>query len=507
MTKTPCEANTFQQPKSVPIRVKLKIRHKLFSTLLLTSLVVAAVLFLFLQWNFDRGFINYVNKQEIKELDLLAELLSKEYGSHGNWLFMVDNYELWIQLHSIITGESLPFPLSQKRRGKQLGSPPSHNGPKPHHREVEHPPPKGGSFLGPRILLVNVEKEKIIGEPIQDSKNITFRPIVYKTETVGYLGVVPVEELSEAGDLLFVEQQTVSFAVVTAVMVIFSFLVSFLVTSHLIRPINELIEGTRKLIGGWFSTRIPVTTRDELGTLSEHFNNLANTLEENEKARQLWVADISHELRTPLAILLGEVEAMQDGIQKTDAQSLAGLHGEILHMGRLVNDLYELSMTDIGALNYKKINVDICQTLMETVDLFEQRYLKKGLQLSVVPQNLPPVTLLADPDRMQQLFTNVLENSLRYTSSPGEVEIRVSMTAETISFQIMDSEPGISPVQLPRIFDRLFRADASRNRKSGGAGLGMSICKNIIEAHQGYIDAADSPLGGLQITIRLPRAT
>ena len=469
--------------------------------------MVAAVLFLFLQWNFDRGFLNYVNKQEKKELNLLAELLSKEFGIHGDWLFMVNNHELWIQLHSVIEGNATPFYPSQQRQEIHPGGPPFDDDLPPRHRKVQPPPPASGSFLGPRTLLLNVNKEKIIGGPIQKNKNIRFHPIIYQTKTVGYLGVVPVEELSEAGDLLFVEEQTLSFAVVTAVMVIFSFLVSFLVTSHLIRPINELIEGTRKLIGGWFSTRIPVTTRDELGILSEHFNNLANTLEENEKARQVWVADISHELRTPLAILQGEVEAMQDGIQKTDAQSLAALHGEILHMGRLVNDLHELSMTDTGALNYKKINVDVCQILLETVDLFEQRYLKKGLHLSVVPPKLPGITLLADPDRLQQLFTNILENSLRYTSSPGKVEIHVARTAETLSLQFMDSEPGLLPHQFPRLFERLFRAEASRNRKSGGAGLGMSICKNIVEAHQGYIDAENSPLGGLQITIKLPRTT
>lgn len=494
--------------------MKLKIRHKLFSTLLLTSLVVAAVLFLFLQWNFDRGFLNYVKKQETKKIDLLAAMLSKEYGTHGDWLFMVNNYELWIQLHSIIADTPRPFDLSQQGRKNRPGGPPFHDKHLHPPQGLEpppdiKPPPKGDSFIGPRLLLLNIDKQKIIGGIglIQDTKKMAFHPINYQAKTVGYLGVIPVEELSEAGDLLFVEEQTLSFAMVTAVMVIFSFLVSFLVTSHLLRPINELIEGTRKLIAGWFSTRIPITTSDELGTLSEHFNNLANALEENEKARQLWVADISHELRTPLAILQGEVEAMQDGIQKTDAQSLAALHGEILHLGRLVNDLYELSMTDIGALNYKKINVDICHILMETVDLFEQRYVKEGIDLHVLPLKLPVITLIADPDRLQQLFTNVLENSLRYTSSPGKVEIHVACTAESISFKFMDSEPGLLPEQLPHLFDRLFRADASRNRKSGGAGLGMAICKNIVEAHQGHISAKNSPLGGLQLTIRLPRTT
>lgn len=488
--------------------MKLKIRYKLFSTLLLTSVVVSSVLFLFLQWNFDRGFLNYVNRQETKELAHLTKLLSEQFGENDNWLFMVDNHKLWIQLHSIIEGKQNPFVFHRQRRENRADAPPFHDKSQAPLQYFEPPPPpKGASLLGPRLILLNADKQKIIGGPIQDKKNITLYPISYKNSTVGYLGVVPVQELSEAGDLLFVEQQKWSFAVVTAVMVIFSFLVSFLVTSHLIRPINELIEGTRKLIEGWLSTRIPITTRDELGTLSEHFNNLANTLEENEKARQIWVADISHELRTPLAILQGEVEAMQDGIQKTDAQSLAGLHGEILHMGRLVNDLYELSMTDIGALNYKKTNIDLCQLLMEIVDLFEPRFLKKGITLTMVPQEPPAVKLMADPDRMQQLFTNVLENSLRYTFPPGKIEIHVTWTPETISFQFMDSKPGLLPEQLPHVFDRLFRAETSRNRKTGGAGLGMAICKNIIEAHQGQVLAEDSPFGGLQITIILPRTT
>lgn len=482
--------------------VNLKIKYKLFFALFLTSLMVAIALVYFLQWNFDRGFLNYVNNQELEQLDLLQKRLIGLYADQGDWSFMVENHELWQQLH----GE-----IRYSHRGKGLNDlasafppPPLHGKPRPPQASQMPPPPGGPDRIGPRLMLLDNDKQKIIGGLPARDKRMALHPMHYQSRVIGYLGVIPVKELSDAGDLLFVEQQTVSFILVTGVMILLSLLVSLSITSHLLRPINALIEGTRKLISGWFTTRIPVTTGDELGTLSAHFNNLALTLEENEKARQQWVADISHELRTPLAILQGEVEAMQDGIEATDAQSLESLHSEILHLGRLVNDLYELSMTDIGALNYKKIAVDPIAILMETYELFEQRFHKQGLSVRYLgEENGAPI--LADPDRLQQLFTNVLENSLRYTSSPGEVEVHAGATNEAIHLTFMDSGPGVTADQLPRVFDRLFRAEKSRSREKGGAGLGMAICKNIVEAHLGIIQADHSPLGGLKVTITLPR--
>ena len=250
-----------------------------------------------------------------------------------------------------------------------------------------------------------------------------------------------------------------------------------------------------------FKTRIPVAVGDEMGLLSDDFNILAMTLEKTEKNRQLWVADISHELRTPLAVLRGELEALQDGIRQPEPETITALHGEVMHLARMVNDLYELSMSDIGALNYKMVEVNPAGILAGTLELFEQRLNQKGFELITDLSVGQPCSLLADPDRLQQLFTNVLENSLRYTDLPGKIKVQVEIDKEQVSIDFQDSSPGVSPEQLPKIFDRLYRVEGSRNRGTGGAGLGLAICKNIVNAHQGSIEADSSPLGAVEFQL------
>lgn len=471
--------------------VKLRIRHKLFLTLLLTSTVTAGGLFLLLQWSFDRGFLNYVKGQEISQLDQLAAQLISYYEKQGDWEFIVRNHPLWRHIHMATFAHSAggrPGPPTEERL----------------HQPDFFPPPIDPRVLGPRIILYDANKQKIIGGPEQFTNQIPLRPISYQNDVIGYLGLIPVTELSNAGDLLFVEQQTEDFGLVLLAMIGVSMLLTFPVTIHILRPIKELAGGTRKLIGGQFKTRIPVSTGDELGQLSEDFNIMAMTLEKNETARKQWVADISHELRTPLAVLRGDVEALQDGIRKPGPETFDPLHSEIIHLERLVNDLYELSMSDIGALTYKKIEVDPVGILEETVELFENRFSEKGLTLRMeLPTDLSRF-LLGDPDRLQQLFTNLLENSLRYTDPPGGLEVSTELDKDHILLRFQDSPPGVKSEQMEKIFDRLFRVDPSRKRGKAGAGLGLTICKNIVEAHQGSILAQHSPQGGLEFSIKFP---
>ncbi len=476
--------------------MKLRIRDKLFLTLLLTSTVIAAGLFLFLQWSFDRGFLNYVKDQEMAQLDLLAEKLTTYYAGHDNWHFLDDNHFLWFKIHSeVFWSPDRPEPRLRPQKHRPFPDP---EGPPP---DIDRPDIES---LRGRIILYDADKQKVVGGLYGDKTDLKLRPITYNKKIVGYLGLLPVTEISASGDLRFVQEQTKTFALVTLLMVAVSLLLSFPVTIHLLRPIRQLTEGTLNLIGGKFTTRIPVTTGDELGQLSEHFNILATTLEKNEKSRQQWVADISHELRTPLAVLRGEVEAIQDGVRKLTPETLEPLHGEIMHLQRLVNDLYELSMSDIGALAYKRIAVNPVGILAGTLELFEQRFSTKGITLSADLPDKFPDSLLGDPDRLHQLFTNVLENSLRYTDAPGSINIRIENDHTMVAIVFEDSSPGVNEMQLTKLFEKLYRADPSRSREGNGAGLGLAICQNIVEAHLGKITAYASPFGGLGIRIELP---
>ena len=501
-------------------QMKTGIKHKLFLTLLFTSALVAVGIYAFMQWSFDRGFLSYVNSQELARLDLLAERLTSGYAEYGSWQFLKQNRALWRRMHNDLnlpgSRNFSPGPAKQRQPSPQRdefyrsgaertgGGPAGQVMPNPPEERRPPPPPDDLGGFGPRVVLFDANQQKIIGGPPGAESHLQLRPFRFQNEIIGFLGLIPAKELSDAGDLIFAEQQSQSFALVALAMVAVSLLVSFPLTGHLLRPIKALAEGTRKLNAGQFSTRIPVKTRDELGQLSDDFNTLAITLEKNEQARQQWVADISHELRTPLAVLRGEIEALQDGVRQPDPQTLEALHGEALHLGRLVDDLYELSMSDIGALTYRKVMADPVGLLEGTLELYQPRFIQRGLQLSAeLPKASSPV-LLADPDRLQQLFNNLLENSLRYTDPPGGLEIRAETGKQSVCFHFQDSAPGVLSEHLPRLFDRLYRVDESRARAKGGAGLGMAICKNIVEAHRGKIDAASSPQGGLWVRIELP---
>ena len=470
--------------------MKLRIRHKLFLSTLLASTIMAGGLFFFLQWSFDRGFIRYVNNQELAQLNAMADKLPEYYSLEHGWNELRHNHRLWIHIQRDIFFNIIRESIDKEHFAGPPRQPP--------------PSPMGPDRLGKRIVLLDAAKQRVIGGPPELMPELTTIPIVSEKTTIGYLGLLPVSKISAAGDLLFIQQQKESFALVALMMLGISILLTFPVTVHLLRPINHLSEGTRKLIGGKFVTRIPVTSGDELGQLSERFNILAMTLEKNEKARQRWIADISHELRTPLAVLRGEMEALLDGVRKTGPETLEPLHGEVLHMQRLVNDLYELSMSDIGALTYRKVPVAPLGILDGTVELLEKRYAEKGLELRFELPEGTPRSLLGDPDRLQQLFTNLLENSLRYTDSPGMLEILTAESEEGITISFQDTAPGVTTDQLPLLFDRLYRTDPSRHRANMGAGLGLAICTNIVEAHQGKISSYASPHGGLGIKIELP---
>lgn len=469
----------------------LKIKHKLFTTLLLTSCVIAFSMFWFMQWSFDRGLLSYVNQQELRQLELLAQRLTSEYARNGNWQFINDNERLWMHLHNEI--------FAQSHRGEQTKA--------QRHITPEGkmpPPPVHHVGIGPRIVLFDANQKKLVGGPHKERNHKNLEPLTYQGTTIGYLSLTPAQELSDTRDLLFVQQQTKSFALIAVSIVTLSLLLSWPIANNLLRPIKALTTGARKLTSGYFDTRIPITTGDELGQLSADFNQLATTLEENKKVRQQWVADISHELRTPIAVLRGDIEALQDGIRQPDQQNLELLHSETMHLGRLIGDLYELSMSDIGALSYKKINVDPIGILISAAEQFKPRFEERNLSLTTKLPAEKKFSLSADPDRLQQLFCNILENSLRYTNGPGRLNIHCSQHENLLSLYFEDSAPTVDQELLPKLFERFFRGESSRNRASGGAGLGLSICHNIVKAHNGQITANRSKIGGLCISITLP---
>jgi two-component system sensor histidine kinase BaeS len=215
------------------------------------------------------------------------------------------------------------------------------------------------------------------------------------------------------------------------------------------------------------------------------------------------MADVSHELRTPLTVLRGELEAYEDGVRLLTPESVTSLQTEVTTLSKLVNDLYELSLADIGALAYRMADVDIAAVLRLRLRGFHERLAERSIR---VESDIHEAELIvnADATRIQQLFSNLMENSIRYTNAGGRWRVACHREDTRVLIDLQDSEPGVPAELLTRLFERFYRVDASRNRQSGGAGLGLAICKSIVEAHGGTITARESPLGGLWIRVALP---
>ena len=487
----------------------LSIRTKLFIAIFLACLLIAGGLAGILQYSLKRNFLDYLNEQESRSLLQLEARLVEVYESRGDWTELERNSRLWTFILDSAVRSSF-FPVNgddaEGADPQLLASPPGS------YREPSgRPPPPPRSHIAQRmerfisrIVLLDAQRAIVKGNIRLDVPQ-DLHELKSKGKTIGYLGMHRRQRLTEKVDVDFADRlQRTLWMVVLLLALPMAGLLSFLLARHLGRPIQALRRGTRQLTDGNYASRMQPAGRDELGLLTCDFNQLAERLQQNEASRKQWIADIAHELRTPLAILRGEIEALQDGINQPDASTLASLHQEVSHLQRLVSDLYDLSMSDSGALSYRKESLDLIAVLQETLALHSTSLDEQQLSVDVKGLNQQPVLIQGDSQRLQQLFKNLLENSLRYTDKPGQLHISTQLKAGWVDILFEDSSPGVPEDALPRLFERLYRVESSRNRATGGAGIGLSICRNIVEAHGGSISAAHSALGGLEIRVHLP---
>jgi two-component system, OmpR family, sensor histidine kinase BaeS len=365
--------------------------------------------------------------------------------------------------------------------------------------------------LGRRIRLLDGEGLLVAG-PRNPAPNAQAFILEYNGQTVGQLTVNRIAFLQGEYELAFQAAQKRTVFVTALVLLVFSALMAWGVGRHFLSPINRLAKGTQDLAGGKLGLQIASKRKDELGELVGLFNQLSSSLEASKSARDQWVADIAHELRTPLGIMRGEIEALQDGTRKVTETALSSLFEEVAYLSRLVNDLYELSLSDAGGLKYQFRPCSLTEIVQSVVESFRATAEKEDLHIEFENSLDPTILMPLDEDRIAQLVSNLLTNSCRYTEKPGKVVVRLSSSLElnpTVAsdmtqLTVSDSSPGVSDEHIPRLFDRLFRVEASRNRATGGAGIGLAICKNIAEAHGGTISAAPSEYGGLTINVILP---
>jgi signal transduction histidine kinase len=279
-------------------------------------------------------------------------------------------------------------------------------------------------------------------------------------------------------------------------------LLSYLMTKRVLRPLTQMTQISRELAQGKFGNRVKVVSGDEVGQLGSAFNQMADNLEHIEALRKRMVADLAHELRTPLTNLRGYFEGLGDAVVPPSQSTFKMLEAETLRLVDLVDSLQQLSKADAAEAFLKRQRIQLNSFFDQLLPLFEPRFQAKSIQLEVKiePQDL----LLADQDKLLQAFRNLLENALRYTPENGRVLIEASQNSKATAISISNSGPGIAAEDLPYIFERFFRGDRSRSREQGGAGIGLAIVKQLIEAHGGRVEAQSSA-GKTRMQVFLPR--
>ncbi|MEO0367858.1 MAG: ATP-binding protein [Pseudomonadota bacterium] len=484
------------------------ISLQLFASFLALTLIVLGVTLGLARWSFEAGFLNYINTLEKRRLTDIAEQLEAVYAENdGSW-----GVDVEVEFQRILL-EFRPRGHGRNKGGRP--PPPDQRGLPPHLNDRKPPPHperrRSARFSGlisdlpPTRLLDPGGARLASNRSFTDDPELVSVPILFQDETVAVLESAVKRRVRTPEESEFSKQQWQTSAVIAVICLLLAGGVSWFLASGWLRSVRQVQVGISNLAAGEYGNQQSPLRADEFGELVEKLNRLAETLQENKTARQRWLADISHELRTPTTILVGELEAIKDGVRDLSLDQLHSFDHELQRLKRLIDDLYELSLSDIGGLRYRFTRVRLDHILQDVVDVHMGLASEAGLTLNYYCDSLSNgLEIIGDRDRLVQLFTNIVRNSIAYTDAPGQVRVSLNMAFEEALIVIEDSAPSVNPAHLNAIFHPLFREDQSRARRSSGGGLGLAIVKNISRAHRGRVVASPSDMGGLRLEVRLP---
>lgn len=283
-------------------------------------------------------------------------------------------------------------------------------------------------------------------------------------------------------------------------------IVSVFTAQRIVNPVVAMMEASQQIAAGDYHQRVRVPGQDELGTMAQAFNQMAETLEQTEQRRMELIGDVTHELRTPLSSIRGTMEGLVDGVLPAEPATFLSVQHEVARLQRLVQGLQELSRAESGQIPLVFRSVSVGDLAQAAADRLRSQYDDKGVRLRVdVPFGLPAVR--ADPDRIIQVLINLLGNALQYTPSGGQVTVSVGLKRQELAITIQDTGIGIPAEHLPHLFERFYRVDKSRSRAHGGSGIGLTIARHLVMAHGGRIWATSPGVGqGSAFTFTLPLA-
>ena len=277
---------------------------------------------------------------------------------------------------------------------------------------------------------------------------------------------------------------------------------SFLLTRRVLRPLSEITAVIRKLAAGDYSARIENCSTDEVGRLGTTFNQMTDSLQRVEELRHNMVVDVAHELRTPLTNIRGYLEAMQDRVVPASERTFTLMHNEVFRLIHLVEDLQRLARADAAKGHLALQDVSLTAILEQITALYLPKLRNRRIRLDMdIATGAEQV--VADPDKLLQILSNLLQNACRYASDQGRVQISAQPLEERVQINVENSGETIPENDLPLLFERFYRQDRSRSRDSGGAGIGLAIVRQLVEAHHGEVGVQNIE-DGVRVWFRLP---
>ena len=369
--------------------------------------------------------------------------------------------------------------------------------------------------LSGRRIIVRSQNGEVVGDshlrfagrrepPTRESGQV---PVLVGGQQVGSFSVAPdlgpegIPEPAAASLVSAVNQSLLWTGLAAAALGTFLVLI---LSRKLLAPVKSLGDAAQHLGRGDFSRRAPAEGASEIRQLALAFNSMAENLEDAERQRRNLVADVAHELRTPVSNIQGYLEAVKDGLLQPDEGTIETIHGQVIHLGHLVEDLRLLAQAEAGALQLHRIPARMPEVLRGCVDAVRPRAEAKGIVVSLEADDAMPL-LEMDGTRISQVVSNLLDNAIVHTPQGGRVTVStVVADAGMVRVAVADTGTGIPPEDLDRVFDRFFRADSSRSRATGGAGLGLTIAKQLVEVHGGSIRVENVVPSGARFVFELP---
>jgi two-component system sensor histidine kinase BaeS len=461
--------------------MKYSLKAKLSLSYVLVALISVFLISILSNIFFDKQFTEYVQKnQEQKNKEIITSL-SKQYQNFGKW-----NTDMLESIGVSALENGIIIKISDIS-GRTIWDAKVHNNGMCQ-RIIEHmsqnmsshyPDMKGEYIEKPYFIYYNSDKVGVV--------------------EIGSYGPFYLSD----NDLAFINTLNKMLISVGIFSLLFALIIGTIMAKRLSSPISRAIITAKNISKGCYSDRIlEKSSTSEIIQLTDTINNLADALERQENLRKRLTGDVAHELRTPLATLQGHLEAMIDGIWKPEKDRLVSCHDEIVRISNMVGDLERLAKYESENLILNKTTFNITETVQHIINNFESEYASKGINIELIAKD---EYITADKDKLCQVVINLLANALKYTHEGSNVEVIIKGDENITQIAVKDNGPGISEEDLPYIFERFYRADKSRNRMSGGSGIGLTIAKAIVEAHKGKIEVISKIDSGTEFIISLSK--